>query len=245
MIDRARPVEARRARHVAADHGDRAARGREPGIGGAEEGDDGRPERRGGRLEARGADVDRDPEALDEPHVFVHLVETGLGQGNRLGEEPAPPTHGEADPPARSPVERRRRRLERGRQEHRGRAAEAPYGVGGGEPPAPRARIRDEDVGERLIAQDRRPRARQQEPFAVERLAERANGGPPPPRGPPPVPHPNDPPFGPPPPKAAPPKPPPPGGTRRAHKTRRGRPRPGQLLPRPPALPPTHQTPHA
>src|SRR2546425_8675033 len=47
MIDRARPVEARRARHVAADHGDRAARGREPGIGGAEEGDDGRPERRG------------------------------------------------------------------------------------------------------------------------------------------------------------------------------------------------------
>src|SRR5436309_13807160 len=47
MIDRARPVEARRARHVAADHGDRAARGREPGIRGAEEGDDGRPERRG------------------------------------------------------------------------------------------------------------------------------------------------------------------------------------------------------
>src|SRR5256885_16544778 len=47
MINRARPVEARRARHVAADHGDRAARGREPGIGGAEEGDDGRPERRG------------------------------------------------------------------------------------------------------------------------------------------------------------------------------------------------------
>src|SRR5207245_756447 len=84
--------------------------------------------------------------------VFVHLVETGLGQGNRLGEEPAPPTQGEADPPARSPVERRRRRLERGRQEHRGRAPEAPYGVGGGEPPAPRARIRDENVGERRPA---------------------------------------------------------------------------------------------
>src|SRR3989449_5896016 len=30
-------VEARRARHVAADHGDRAARGREPGIGGRSE----------------------------------------------------------------------------------------------------------------------------------------------------------------------------------------------------------------
>src|SRR5207244_4305011 len=132
-------------------------------------------------------DVDSDTEALDEPRVFVHLVETGLGQGNRVGEEPAPPTHGEADPPTRSPVERRRRRLERGRQEHRGRAAEAPYGVGGGEPPAPRARIRDEDVGERLIAQDRRPRARQPEPFAVERRAERATGRQPHHGGPQPV----------------------------------------------------------
>ena len=133
--------------------------------------------RRVGRYQARLADVDRDAEALDEPRVFVHLVKTGLGQLDRVGEEPAPPTHREADPPARSPVERRCRRLERGWQKQRRVATEAPYGVGGGETPAPRARIRDEHVGERLAAEDRRPRARQQEPPAVERLAEGADRG--------------------------------------------------------------------
>ena len=85
MIDRARPVETRRARRVAANHGDRAAWGGEPRIGGAKEHDDGRPERRGEVGDA-GVAAGEGVELGEECHEEIGTV--APGEARRAGRAP-------------------------------------------------------------------------------------------------------------------------------------------------------------
>jgi len=85
-----------------------------------------------------------------------------LGKRERVGEGQAAAAGVEADAAARAPVPCRQRRLDGVGQQDGGVGREAAHDVGGGEPSEPRARIRDQRIGESLPTEQRRPGPREQ-----------------------------------------------------------------------------------
>ena len=109
--------------------------------------------------------------------ILVDLMRARRRHRERVGEEESAAAAIEADAPARAPVPRGQCGLERVRQQQRGLRRELSHRVRGGQARRPRARIRQQRVGQALPREQRRPRPGQRDARLRERVAQRAHGG--------------------------------------------------------------------